>query len=1362
MMFRVLGALLVLPSVLADVLTIGIQAPLDDSKTDCSQGWLYWKTAQKAVEVIREEPWWKETGHELALEYLPSSTSFDAWRNAQTFAESKNVTCPTDPSKGSCKVIPLAIVGPSSSASTAQVQLVSKHYNIPHFSYSATVESLTPTVEARLNFEDRSPFWRLNYVDSDIAGALWNLIQRVGWQQVSVLYSRDDYGNNLLNSMLSRAGSDVAVTGVSEYSSASVGSEKAHITGTFGFDPTDPDTIRAALSLVESDPNRTRVLVLFANSVHAGLVFQVAHERGMYGKGWVWLGGPSWVREHTWSAPMPLKRLEEERSHSVYRLLRENSDWTQEQVVAAVSLEMTEMLQQTEETSNPRHLQYSDEYDGIVDIDRETAITQIRDVMRGVVGVIPTPLDVKNNPIAKSLDHLTLTDYTVGNSSPAAFTLHTLQEASGYGAGAFSPPHLRAVTCINMFQPPATTVGLPLDLFAPFVFDAIWGVANAAAAVSARNNHTVSPSLVVNNLHSLSVSRVSPLTRTAPYWLANGDRVDIALSAVNVQDSNLVPIGTWETHVRPSNLYSAVGRLVADGKRHGDGLWKDLRLNAVIWPSGSSLTPPDRANASDTSASGAFLVAILGVIFSLVAGIVLKRRGAHWIPESAAAILVGAAFGAIIRWLAPPMLKESVGFNGNLFLLVFLPVIIFQAGFSLDTKPFFSQLFSISLFAIAGTIISTLVIGGLIYSAGSNGTIASLSLEEAFSFASLLSATDPVSTGSILSSFRVNPTLHALVYGESVLNDAIAIVLYRVFTRFLVQESSNATNALALFSFLFVLLFSIAVGYAVGGLATWILRVIHIQAKLNETGLQRQYEERRAKEDRELEAQILAEMQEDPYSVGIIGLGSGTELAVKLEKLKLEKPLNLTKKIVKRTIGGVFGTGTHQRIDADLLIGIGETSMLLLFAYASFSLCEVLGLSGIVSALFTGIAYNWYTRPVMTKHGREISYSVIRILATIAEVAVFFQIGLNVVLLLGASGHHGAFIVITILGCLVGRIAHIFPLSIVLNCFRRKKITFPMQLQLAHSGFRGAVAFAIALTFPSQNRAMVVNATAWVCLFTIFASGSTTSNTLRLLKIPHGEAYDEARKQLVSEEQAALASFSTTSSLATTAKALISFLDRKIQRIIYGPVLANVISTRTADVAYVTSNRRSVELEVGKKVDDAAAASAVVSYLDSWGDDYADDEDVDGAPSKIAKKTSVAVASLATETSFANDEKDSIPLKDSAPTTINESSVLVTKTVEGASTTPSIAITVGERQFTVVPESLDVDIDTLLSEHLKNYPVVFQEETQEHSPSQAAGAASSSGSRTETSSESIQGTGTGIGEAVCVHATQEEDDDSAW
>ena len=88
-----------------------------------------------------------------------------------------------------------------------------------------------------------------------------------------------------------------------------------------------------------------------------------------------------------------------------------------------------------------------------------------------------------------------------------------------------------------------------------------------------------------------------------------------------------------------------------------------------------------------------------------------------------------------------------------------------------------------------GTCISIAIVAGGIYIISRTtsflSSATSFSMIECVAFASLISSTDPVSTLAVFQSLRVDPTLFYLVFGESVLNDAIAIT---------VSSSSSAFN----------------------------------------------------------------------------------------------------------------------------------------------------------------------------------------------------------------------------------------------------------------------------------------------------------------------------------------------------------------------------------------------------------------------------------------------------------------------------------------------------------------------------------------------------------------------------------------
>ena len=58
------------------------------------------------------------------------------------------------------------------------------------------------------------------------------------------------------------------------------------------------------------------------------------------------------------------------------------------------------------------------------------------------------------------------------------------------------------------------------------------------------------------------------------------------------------------------------------------------------------------------------------------------------------------------------------------------------------------------------------------------------SLKESFAFGSLISATDPVSVLAIFKELDADSNLYAIVFGESIFNDAIGIVMYETVKNF--------------------------------------------------------------------------------------------------------------------------------------------------------------------------------------------------------------------------------------------------------------------------------------------------------------------------------------------------------------------------------------------------------------------------------------------------------------------------------------------------------------------------------------------------------------------------------------------------
>lgn len=132
----------------------------------------------------------------------------------------------------------------------------------------------------------------------------------------------------------------------------------------------------------------------------------------------------------------------------------------------------------------------------------------------------------------------------------------------------------------------------------------------------------------------------------------------------------------------------------------------------------------------------------------------------------------------------------------------------------------------IILYALVGTFISSLVVGCGLYILGYYGLSIELGLVECLMFGSLISATDPVATLAIFCALEVPSTLHYLVFGESIVNDAIAIVLYETFEKF--REAGKDDLALVTFKsigqFLYVSIGSVLVALIFGVLSSLIFK----------------------------------------------------------------------------------------------------------------------------------------------------------------------------------------------------------------------------------------------------------------------------------------------------------------------------------------------------------------------------------------------------------------------------------------------------------------------------------------------------------------------------------------------------------
>mmetsp|Transcript_24563 Transcript_24563/g.56655 ORF Transcript_24563/g.56655 Transcript_24563/m.56655 type:complete len:635 (+) Transcript_24563:96-2000(+) len=151
------------------------------------------------------------------------------------------------------------------------------------------------------------------------------------------------------------------------------------------------------------------------------------------------------------------------------------------------------------------------------------------------------------------------------------------------------------------------------------------------------------------------------------------------------------------------------------------------------------------------------------------------------LPESFVVVVVAAMLGLVLRLVGHADAWEIDNFrpvSATTMNLVLLPIIIFTSGWAVPFKHMFNNFGYIVVFAVLGTLLSTCAITAMIMMTSSFHCINSL--RAALCTAILMSATDPVATLATFAKKKVEPTLNVLVFGESIINDAVAVVLFGV------------------------------------------------------------------------------------------------------------------------------------------------------------------------------------------------------------------------------------------------------------------------------------------------------------------------------------------------------------------------------------------------------------------------------------------------------------------------------------------------------------------------------------------------------------------------------------------------------
>ena len=173
-------------------------------------------------------------------------------------------------------------------------------------------------------------------------------------------------------------------------------------------------------------------------------------------------------------------------------------------------------------------------------------------------------------------------------------------------------------------------------------------------------------------------------------------------------------------------------------------------------------------------------------------------------------LLVGAL-------LATARVVPAFSVSPTLVLAVFLPPLLFDAGFSMRASAVRRELSWILLLGVAGAVLTAGIVFGLLRAAG-------LPSAEALLLAAILAATDPVSVFAALRRLHTPERLRVALEGESLVNDGVAVVLFVVALAVVERHVLDAPGVVGLF--LWLTGGGLAVGAGVGLLTRRLLGIV--------------------------------------------------------------------------------------------------------------------------------------------------------------------------------------------------------------------------------------------------------------------------------------------------------------------------------------------------------------------------------------------------------------------------------------------------------------------------------------------------------------------------------------------------------
>lgn len=508
-------------------------------------------------------------------------------------------------------------------------------------------------------------------------------------------------------------------------------------------------------------------------------------------------------------------------------------------------------------------------------------------------------------------------------------------------------------------------------------------------------------------------------------------------------------------------------------------------------------------------------------IVAVVSEILSDKLTARQMPSVSVTLFMGLVLGVFIDQVIAPMEMEVSGTHNlvntvmlkpEAFSSFLLPIVIFSSAFNMEhhvTVFMWLTIYKISVFAVLSTILSIFTVGGMLIAI--NDSVDGLldhemRFSDAMMYASLLTAIDPVSTLAGFARVGVDPRLYSLIYGESIINRVVAIVMFGVF-RQLADSEGHFEDPMfaAVEQFFFLFIGSTTCGLGSGVAVTLLFRDFGHPPESAE----------------ELERMKMAgftesaerDMLEKLEGFEAMDRDKGGDVDMRdLTALDTDGDGNVSAAESMAAAGRVDNSASKDQLHLKRHQAMADAAVFFFSSLASFYIAEAVALSGIISALCCAVMCNQFAVRNMSFDARDYARSFYVTLAEIAEHVFMTWIG---VLYYMANWNEQvktensdiqlwAFICV-----IVSRVVCVLVSGIIVNLLflggtnSAGKISIKTMIMMMGTGLKGAVALALVTKMPTSSGEQFTSATIFLIFWTNVLLGGLSIPLIKFLGIPN-------------------------------------------------------------------------------------------------------------------------------------------------------------------------------------------------------------------------------------------------------------------